>query len=85
MINHLMMAVFYEIMRHRPCRRRRGMIIVKTPTRVSFCGGGSDLPVFYRKHGAVLSAGLSRYIYISIHPYFHPDEMVCASIRAMGG
>ncbi len=54
------------------------MIIVKTPMRVSFCGGGSDLPVFYEKHGgAVLSAGLSRYIYLSIHPYFHPDKLVC--------
>ena len=41
------------------------MIIVRTPTRASFCGGGSDLPVFYKKHGgAVLSAGLNRYIYI---------------------
>ena len=54
------------------------MIIVKTPTRVSFCGGGSDLPAFYEKHGgAVLSAGLSRYIYISVHPYFYPDKLVC--------
>lgn len=54
------------------------MIIVKTPTRVSFCGGGSDLPVFYQKHGgSVLSAGLNRYIYISIHPHFHPDKILC--------
>ena len=54
------------------------MIIVKTPTRVSFCGGGSDLPAFYKKHGGlVLSAGLSRYIYISIHPYFYPNKLVC--------
>jgi D-glycero-alpha-D-manno-heptose-7-phosphate kinase len=54
------------------------MIIVKTPMRVSFCGGGSDLPAFYEKHGgAVLSAGLSRYIYLSIHPYFHAGRLVC--------
>jgi D-glycero-alpha-D-manno-heptose-7-phosphate kinase len=54
------------------------MIIVRTPTRVSFCGGGSDLPVFYKKHGgAVLSAGLNRYIYLSIHPYFYPDRLIC--------
>jgi D-glycero-alpha-D-manno-heptose-7-phosphate kinase len=54
------------------------MIIVKTPMRVSFCGGGSDLPAFYEKHGgAVLSAGLSRYVYLSIHPYFYPDRMIC--------
>jgi D-glycero-alpha-D-manno-heptose-7-phosphate kinase len=54
------------------------VIIVKAPSRVSFCGGGSDLPAFYTKHGgAVLSAGLSRYIYISIHPYFYSDQLVC--------
>jgi D-glycero-alpha-D-manno-heptose-7-phosphate kinase len=54
------------------------MIIVKTPMRVSFCGGGSDLPAFYEKHGgAVLSAGLGRYVYLSVHPYFHRDRLVC--------
>lgn len=54
------------------------MIIVRTPTRVSFCGGGSDLPAFYQKHGgAVISSGLSRYVYNSIHPYFYPDKLIC--------
>ena len=54
------------------------MIIVRTPTRVSFCGGGSDLPVFYQKHGGiVLSTGLSRYVYLSIHPYFYKDKLIC--------
>ena len=58
------------------------MIIVRTPTRVSFCGGGSDLPLFYKKHGGiVLSAGLSRYIYLSIHPYFYPDKLICKYSR----
>ena len=32
------------------------MIITRTPFRISFAGGGSDLPSFYRKHeGCVLS------------------------------
>lgn len=54
------------------------MIIVRTPTRVSFCGGGSDLPAFYQKHGgAVISSGLSRYIYLAIHPNFYPDKIKC--------
>ena len=54
------------------------MIIVRTPTRVSFCGGGSDLPAFYEKHGgAVISSGLSRYVYLSIHPNFYPDKLKC--------
>lgn len=59
------------------------MIIVRTPTRVSFCGGGSDLPAFYRKHGgAVLSCGLSRYIYLSIHPYFYHSRLLCKYSRS---
>ena len=47
------------------------MIITKTPFRVSFCGGGSDIPDFYREHeGCVVSTSINRYMYISIHPYF---------------
>lgn len=42
------------------------MIISKTPLRISFCGGGSDIPSFYRKHGGcVLSTSIDKYIYIS--------------------
>ena len=49
------------------------MIITRTPFRVSFAGGGTDLPSFYRAegYGAVLSATIKRFMYIVIHPYFH--------------
>ncbi len=47
------------------------VIITKTPFRISFCGGGSDLPDFYREYGGcVVSTSINRYMYISIHPYF---------------
>ncbi len=47
------------------------MIISRTPFRISFAGGGSDLPSFYRKEtGAVLSTSIDKYMYIAIHPYF---------------
>lgn len=47
------------------------MIITKTPFRVSFCGGGSDMADFYREHGGcVLSTTINRYMYLAIHPYF---------------
>lgn len=47
------------------------MIISRTPLRVSFVGGGSDLPGFYREHGgAVLSMSVKRYVYLSMHEYF---------------
>ena len=47
------------------------MISTKTPFRVSFCGGGSDIADFYREHGGcVLSTTINRYMYLTIHPYF---------------
>jgi D-glycero-alpha-D-manno-heptose-7-phosphate kinase len=47
------------------------MIISRTPLRVSFVGGGSDLPAFYRQHdGAVLSMSVKKYVYLSMHEYF---------------
>lgn len=52
------------------------MIITRTPFRVSFCGGGSDLSNFYKYHeGCVLSTTLNKYMYISIHPYFEPNKI----------
>ena len=47
------------------------MIITKTPFRVSFCGGGSDMPVYYKQYGGcVLSTSINRYMYLTVHPYF---------------
>lgn len=44
------------------------MIISKTPLRVSFAGGGTDLRSFYKnnRYGAVLSTSIDSYIYISV-------------------
>ena len=51
------------------------MIITKTPFRVSFCGGGSDMADFYREHGGcVLSTSINRYMYITMHPYFDKQK-----------
>src|SRR5439155_572793 len=48
------------------------MILTKTSFRVSFAGGGSDLPEFYRRSGgAVLSSTIDKAMYIALHPYFH--------------
>lgn len=47
------------------------MIISAAPFRVSFAGGGSDLPAYYtRRRGAVLSVTINKYLYIAVHPYF---------------
>jgi len=40
------------------------MLIVRTPVRVSFAGGGTDLPSYYEKYGGmVLSTSIDKYFY----------------------
>lgn len=50
------------------------MIIVRTPTRISFFGGGTDYPDWYLKHGgAVISTTINKYSYITVRelpPFF---------------
>ena len=54
------------------------MIISRTPLRISFAGGGSDLPAFYGKEtGAVLSTSINKYIYITVNKKF--DHKIRAS------
>ena len=53
------------------------MIITRTPFRISFAGGGSDLPSFYHRHeGCVLSTSINKYMYVSIHPTFNRLDTV---------
>lgn len=52
------------------------MIITRTPFRVSFIGGGSDMPDFYQRHeGAVLSTSINQYMYISSHKFFEQGQI----------
>ncbi len=51
------------------------MIVSRTPFRVSFFGGGTDLPEFYLKHtGRVLSTSIDKYMYLFVHKFF--DERI---------
>lgn len=47
------------------------MIISRTPFRISFAGGGSDIADFYRRReGAVISTAINKYIYLCLHRHF---------------
>ena len=47
------------------------MIISRTPFRMSFAGGGSDIASFYRRHGgAVLSTAINQYVYVTVSEKF---------------
>src|SRR5208282_5991995 len=62
------------------------MIISQTPYRVSFAGGGTDLPAFYRREfGAVLSTTIDQHIYVTIHRRFEPSIRVSYSRTEVAG
>jgi len=47
------------------------MIISRTPFRISFAGGGTDLAEFYKKSsGAVVSTAIDKYMYVTVNKYF---------------
>jgi D-glycero-alpha-D-manno-heptose-7-phosphate kinase len=47
--------------------RRPSLIVTRTPMRVSFAGGGTDLPAYYDKgFGAVLSTAIDKYIWVTV-------------------
>ena len=56
------------------------MIISRTPLRVSFVGGGTDLPDYYRSgHGAVVSSAIKKYMYVTVNKRFDDDLRVSYS------
>tara|TARA_B100001250_G_scaffold67191_1_gene53734 strand:- start:8391 stop:9371 length:981 start_codon:yes stop_codon:yes gene_type:complete len=47
------------------------MIITRTPFRMSYVGGGTDIKAFYKDEpGAVLSTTIDKYMYITLHQKF---------------
>lgn len=61
------------------------MIITRTPFRISFFGGGTDYPVWYKENdGAVLSTTINKYCYIScryLPPFFDYNYRIRYSFR----
>ena len=59
------------------------MIIVKTPFRISFAGGGTDFTEFFQEHGgAVLSTTIDRYCYVTVRHlprFFQYKSELCYS------
>jgi len=48
------------------------MIVTKTPLRISFFSGGSDMPSFYQQEdGAALSVTINKFIYVFAHKVPH--------------
>jgi D-glycero-alpha-D-manno-heptose-7-phosphate kinase len=49
------------------------MIIIRSPLRITFGGGGTDIPSYALQHGGFcISAAISKYIYVAINHTFKP-------------
>lgn len=61
-------------------QKEKSMIITRTPYRISFFGGGTDYPAFYREHGgAVLNTTINKYCYLTcryLPPYFEHKHSI---------
>jgi len=62
------------------------VIISRTPFRISFFGGGTDYPIWYRDHGgAVLATTIDKYCYITcrqLPPFFeHKSRLVYSKVE----
>ncbi len=53
------------------------MIISRSPLRITFGGGGTDLRSYYEQHGGFLIAGaIDKYVYITLHRVFPPGYII---------
>ena len=61
------------------------MLIVRTPVRISFGGGGTDLPAYFERHGgAVVSAAINKHFYTILQKRTDGKvQVISADLRAV--
>ena len=57
------------------------MVMTRAPLRITFVGGGTDLPFYYEKrdYGAVVSSAINKYIYVTVNRKFDNNIRVSYS------
>ncbi len=57
------------------------MVMTRAPLRITFVGGGTDLPIYYEKrdYGAVVSSAINKYIYVTVNRKFDNNIRVSYS------
>lgn len=51
------------------------VVISKTPLRISFLGGGTDMPYFYKKNGGItVSCAINKFIYVMVKRHSHSTQ-----------
>ena len=57
------------------------MVMTRAPLRITFVGGGTDLPFYYEKrdYGAVVSSAINKYIYVTVNKKFDDNIRISYS------
>ncbi|MHB1131375.1 MAG: GHMP family kinase ATP-binding protein [Chloroflexota bacterium] len=56
------------------------MLIARAPLRISFAGGGTDLPAYYERYGGlVVSTAIARYVYVHASPNGSGDAQITSA------
>ena len=57
------------------------MVMTRAPLRITFVGGGTDLPFYYQKrdYGAVVSSAINKYIYVTVNRKFDSNIRISYS------
>jgi D-glycero-alpha-D-manno-heptose-7-phosphate kinase len=56
------------------------MLIARAPVRISFAGGGTDLPAYYKEYGGcVISSSIDKYFYVFLQPSPDPTLQITSS------
>lgn len=56
------------------------MLIARAPVRISFAGGGTDLPAYYQEYGGcVISTSIDKYFYVFLQPSPDPTLQITSS------
>jgi len=60
------------------------MLIARAPLRISFAGGGTDLPAYYQQFGGmVVSAAIDKYFYVFVSPNGGSLQVSSANYRTL--
>ena len=54
---------------------KKNIVTTKTPLRISFSGGGTDMPYFYSKYnGITVSTSIDKFVYVTIKKHSNFSE-----------
>lgn len=61
---------------------KNNIVITRTPLRITFCGGGTDIPEYYKNnsYGCAVNSAINKYIYVTVNKRFENNLRIKYSL-----